>query len=87
MAKSFKEIADEAKNITDQQLSSDISSLTKLSQEEINSIAPAPLDKDNLKKLIQMVKDSAKSNEIKAETITNIDNGVSLLVSLLSKLI
>lgn len=87
MTKSLQELADEAKDITDQQLSSQISSLTRLTQDEIDSIAPAPLDKENLQKLIGIIKDSTKSNEQKAEAIKTIDQHLSLLISIVSKFI
>ena len=87
MSKSLEELAEEAGNMTDQQLSGQISSLTRLTQDEINSIAPAPLDKQNLNKLIGIIKDTSKSNEQKAESIKNIDQHLSLLVSIVSKFI
>ncbi|MCX6150084.1 MAG: hypothetical protein NTX22_06140 [Ignavibacteriales bacterium] len=87
MSKSIKEIIEEARQKTDQQLAGEITSHTNLTEEEINKIAPAKLDKENLAKLIDIVKDATKSNEEKAQAVKSVDQFVSLLISIAGKVL
>ncbi len=85
MSKSWEEIIAEAKRKTDQELAGEIAKLTSLSQKEIDEIAPAKLDKENLSKLLAIVKDATKSNEEKVKAIKSVDEFVSLLISIAGK--
>lgn len=74
-----------AMNEADTNLTNKISSLCKLSNEIVTSMAPTQIDKENLMKVLLVVKDATLSNERKAEAINQINGSLNLLISLVSK--
>lgn len=75
-------ILQEAVKETDASLASKISSLCSLTDEQINSIAPSKIDKNNLAQILNVVKNQALSNEKKAEAIQKIGNSLNILIGL-----
>lgn len=85
MPKTWEEILKDAQTQTDSQLASDISSLSRLSDDEINEIAPQAIDKAKLTALMQTIADATKSNKEKAEAIKNIQGFAEMAVAVLKK--
>jgi hypothetical protein len=63
MANPYREAAERARDKTDEQYASEISSLTRLRDEEIQKLFPARVDKDRLLELLAIVNDSTSENE------------------------
>lgn len=78
---------DDAFSETDVTLSSKISGLYKLGDDAIASIAPKQIDKENLLKVLSVVKDATLSNEKKTEAIKAIGGSIELLIGLAGKLV
>jgi hypothetical protein len=68
----FKAILDGAAKKTDAELASQISSLTRLKDEEINALAPHPPDKEKLLKLLEIVDSATDENEAAAALQENL---------------
>ncbi len=84
----WKKIAEEAANKTDQEFSNQISSLTRLNDDEIISlISDTGINKQDLTEVLKVVHDATKSNQEKAEAISNIGKGIDLLAAIASKLL
>ena len=84
----WAEIAKEAGQSTDEQFISKISSLTRLNDDEIESlIKDTGISKKDLAAVLKEVKDSTKTNTAKAKAIQNISKGVDSLILLVGKLI
>ena len=83
----WEKIRKSAKEQTDAEFASQISSLTRLKDEEITAIAPEPQDRKKLAELLKVVKDAAKDNSEKADAIKNVNGFAEIAVSLLSKLL
>lgn len=82
----WDEIANQASQSTDEQFKSQISSLTRLNDEEIEAIiVETGISNQDLTKVLMEVKDATKSNTNKANTIKNISKGVDVLVGLAAK--
>jgi|WetSurMetagenome_2_1015567.scaffolds.fasta_scaffold31534_3 hypothetical protein len=80
-------LIDDAAAATDAELAGKISSFCQLTDDEINSIAPQKVDKENLVQIISIVKDAAKSNQEKADAINSIKSSSDVLINLISKVI
>ena len=78
-------LIEEAADATDTALTGKISSLCRLTDEEINAIAPDKIDKENLVQILSIVKDAALSNEKKAEAVKNVGNSLSILIGIAAK--
>lgn len=87
MDSTWEEIRKKAKKQTDDTFASKVSSLTRLTDDEIKEITPNALDKERLTTLLGIVADSTKSNNEKAEAIRNIKGLAEIAVPLLMKLI
>lgn len=84
----WNEIAQQTGQATDENFKNQISSLTRLNDDEIESlIHETGISKENLVSVLIEVKDATKSNIAKANAINNINKGVDLLVGIASKLI
>ena len=84
----WNEIASQAGQATDNHFQSQMSSLTRLNDQEIEDlINETGISKENLANVIKEVKDATKSNIDKANAIKNISKGVDVLVGLAGKLI
>jgi hypothetical protein len=79
----FSDILERSAQKTDAQLASEISSLTRLKDEEINSLFPAQPDKENLLKLLEIVNAATDENNKTAELIKNIDKLAGAAIKLI----
>lgn len=87
MADTWDEIRRKAKKQTEDTFASRISSLTRLTDEEIKDIAPEPPDREKLAQLLSIVTDDTKDNNQKAAAVKNIDGLIEIVVPLLTKLL
>ena len=87
MDSTWEEIRKKAKKQTDDTFASKVSSLTRLTDDEIKEITPNALDKERLATLLEIVADATKSNSEKAEAIRNINGLAEIAVPLLRKLL
>ena len=87
MDSTWEEIRKKAKKQTDDTFASKVSSLTRLTDDEIKEITPDALDKERLATLLGIVTDATKSNNEKAEAIRNINGLAEIAVPLLLKLL
>ena len=88
MSINWDEIASEAGQATDEHFKNKISSLTRLNDDEIETlITETGISKKDLTAVLKEVKDATKSNNAKASAISNIHKGLDLLVGIAGKLI
>lgn len=87
MGSNWEEIRKKAKKQTDKTFASKVSSLTRLTDDEIKEITPNAIDKERLATLLEVVTDATKSNNEKAEAIRNINGLAEIVVPLLLKLL
>lgn len=71
-AQKWQEIRRRAREQTDREFASEASSLTRLTDEEIENITPSIEDREKLAELMEIVKDHTRSNEEKAKAIRNV---------------
>lgn len=79
----FDEIAEKSAKKTDAQLATEISSLTRLTDDEINKLFPQQVDKEKLLKLLEIVKESTDENEQIRKLMGNISDLAGTAVKLL----
>lgn len=88
MPTDWDKIAEGTANATDAYFSGQISSLTRLNDDEIQDLLSEPgINKDDLVAVLKEVQDATKSNESKANAIKNIGSGIQTLVGIASKLL
>lgn len=84
----WDQIINNAAQKTDQQFSSEISSLSRLNDQEINSIVnDSGISQKDLASVIKALKDATLSNQNKANAIASITGGVKALVGIAEKFI
>ncbi len=82
----WDDIIAKAKVDTDAKFKNRMSSLTSLTNSEIDGIlADSGIDKKNFASVLSELDDATKSNADKAKAIANISNGVKLLVGIAQK--
>ena len=79
---SFDDALDEAENMTNEQLASKITSIVKISQQNLQTFFPAKVDKEKLYTLIKIVRSSADENKKKQEIISKIGDYVGTILTL-----
>ena len=85
---SIDEIIAKAKTDTDNKFKNKVSSLTTLTNQEIDKLLNSTgIKKENFAAVLKEINDATKSNEDKVKAITNISKGVSLLVGIAQKLL
>lgn len=72
---------------TDQKLASKISSLTRMTDDELKALFPTPADAKSLAALMGIVNSSADRNAKVAQLIGNIEGLAGTVVTLLGKLV
>lgn len=77
----------QAADETDLQLESKISSLTHMSDDDINALFPKKADKEKLIQLMKIVNQSTSENEKKARLVNNIKDLAGTTVKLLAKFV
>jgi len=84
----WNELAAKAEQQTDAKFATQIASLTSMSTTEITTfIQESAISNANAIKVLQEVNNAASSNNQKATAVANIDNGVSFLISIVSKIV
>lgn len=71
---------------TDANLASQISSVTRLTDEEIKKLFPDPADVKRLAALMEIVKKAGDQNEKVNRIVANIDDFAGIVLTLLGKL-
>lgn len=88
MPLTIEEILAKAKTDTDNKFKNKVSSLTQLTNPEIDGLLDATgIKKENFAAVLKELNDATKSNEDKVKAITNISKGVSLLVGIAQKVL
>jgi hypothetical protein len=87
MDTTWEAIRKNAKKQTDDTFAPKVSSLTRLTDDEIKEITPNALDKERLATLLGVIADATKSNNEKAEAIRNINGLAEIAVPLIQKLL
>jgi copper homeostasis protein CutC len=82
------EILAQAKKDTDAKFKNKVSSLTTLTNSEIDALMnTSGIKKENFAAVLKELDDAAKSNDDKAKAIAKISQGVQLLVGIATKII
>ena len=83
----INDIVDNASTQTDEQLASRISSLTKMTDDEVKELFPNPSDVKKLTKLMKIVKSSEDKNIKVKKIMDNTEEFSGVIVSLLGKFV
>ena len=86
LEKKAKKAAEEASIEADEELASDISSITRLTDENIQELCPEPADKEKLTKLLRIVKSATSHNTKVAELQQSIGDYIGIIIKLIAKL-
>ena len=87
MLNKFDKLAKQAAEMADEEFKIEFSRLTRLNDDEIKKIIDETgISKQDLADVLSKIKDSTTSNDSKAKAIQNINNGVSALVGIVTKL-
>jgi len=81
------EIIDNAANETDEELASKISSLTKMTDEEVKELFPNPADAKKLVQLMKIVKSSEDRNTKMNNIVSNAQEFSGVMLTLLGKFV
>lgn len=79
-------IIEQAANATDEKLASKISSVTRLTDEEIMELFPEPADVKKLKELMKVVKSAEDRNTKVNNIIANVEDFAGIIITILGKL-
>ncbi|MGV8080366.1 MAG: hypothetical protein AB2L22_09975 [Syntrophales bacterium] len=70
---------------TDDRLASRISSLTRMTDEEVKELFPTPADAEKLAQLMKVVKDSTDRNTKINQIVSNAEEFAGVILTLLGK--
>ena len=79
-------IIEQAANATDEKLASKISSVTRLTDEEIMELFPEPVDVKKLKELMKVVKSAEDRNTKVNNIVANVEDFAGIIITILGKL-
>jgi len=79
-------IIDKAANKTDESLATKISSITRMTDEEVIELFPNPADVKKLAKLMQIVKSGEERNNKVNKIVDNSEELAGVILSILTKL-
>lgn len=82
----FKDILDKSAEKTNAELAAEISSLTSLTDSQINSIAPVRGDQENLLRLLEIVKSATDENNKVKQLKDNIGDLAGAVIRVLKVL-
>ena len=83
----WDDLANKASSITEMDLQKDLNDLTNFTAKDLDlTIKESAISQQNAYLIIEELKDATRSNKEKIHTISNINNGVNFLVSLVGKL-
>ncbi|WP_404419280.1 hypothetical protein [Marinospirillum sp.] len=80
-------IVDESANKTDERLASRISSLTRMTDDEVQELFPEPSDVKKLKDLMKIVKSSEDRNKKISNIVSNSEEFGGIVLTLLQKFV
>lgn len=81
------QIIDEAGDKTDKKLAGKISSVTRMTDEEVKKLFPNPADVKKLAELMQVVKQAGDRNEKINKIVNNAEEFGGIILTLLSKFV
>lgn len=84
---SFEAILDEAEDLTQKELKNRISSLTRLSDADIQSICPEKEDKVALAELMKIVDGASSENAKKKQLADNLEQFGVIVLRILAKVV
>jgi len=84
--KRLDKIIDKAGNKTDDKLASKVSSITRMTNEEIMELFPKPPDIEKLTKLMKIVKSAEDRNNKINQLVENSEEFAGIVLTLLGKL-
>lgn len=87
MPNRFKEAAKKARNATNAKYASEISSLTRLTDNEIAKLFPARADKERLMELLAVVNDATSENQKISKLTKNIEYLAPAAIKLIKHLV
>ncbi|MYE33939.1 MAG: hypothetical protein F4X23_03685 [Gemmatimonadales bacterium] len=85
MGLNWSEIAAEARQETARDLAGDISSLTMMTDREINELFPKPSDKQRLAELMEIVNGAGSRNEKINGIVDNIEDLAGVILKVVAK--
>ena len=88
MNNQWQKKAKQAQKETDAQLANQINQLTHIDAKELQALLDEnSMNRSDFNALIKLIKDQTKSNNDKIKALSNIQNGLELLIGLAGKLI
>lgn len=81
-----KKLLDEVDQEVTQACADDVAKLTAISENDLKTMLPADLDKEQMEKLMAIVGDETRSNEKKAKAINAIAGLSEIAVNLAAKI-
>lgn len=88
MNNQWQKKAKQAQKETDAEMANQIVQLSSIKQKDIEQLlAENKMDSAEFDQLIRLIKDQTKSNNDKIKALSNMQNGLELLVGLVGKLI
>ena len=79
---SFDDALDEAENMTNEQLSNQLSAIVHVDKKKLEALFPSKLDKQKLFGLIKIVRSASDDNKKKAEIISSIGDYAGMILNL-----
>ena len=86
MGLNWSEIAAEAREETARDLAGDISSLTTMTDREINELFPSPADKQRLAELMEIVNGAGSRNEKINGIVDNIEHLAGVILKVVARM-
>jgi Lon protease-like protein len=83
----FAKIAEQSRQKTNAELADELSRLTPLTEAQLTAMLPTKQDKENLARLMAIVKGSTDQNKKVAQLKSNIDEVGGVVVKLLGKIL
>lgn len=81
----LQNIVDKAEQQTEEELNKELSSLIRLTDNELKELLLIGINKTDLVQVIKEVKDATKNNHAKAIAINNINGGIEAVVGIVGK--
>ncbi|TDQ29745.1 hypothetical protein [Tenacibaculum caenipelagi] len=84
----WNNIAQQATSQTDNEFNQQLANLTNLKVSEVDAlIKESKITNANAVKTLKLIDDATASNNEKAKALSNIENGIGFVISLVSKLV
>lgn len=83
--KELKDVINAAADKTDERLAGRVSSITRLTDDEIIDLFPEPSDVKKLSELMKIVKSAGERNAKLNQLVTNIEDFSGIILTLLGK--